>query len=385
MVVVSGMERMTFEVLRTLKEHGAEVHCILNDWENHRIRELAESIGATWSTGYYRYTLRRTRNPWRILQAAWSTLRTSAGLLSDARRFAPTHILVPEFGGVLRNAPTLLLLRARGIPGILRLPNAPSPGRFYALLWRFAIAPLVTRVVANSRFTLERCRELRIPETKLLHIPNRVSDRALASSEDHDVVEIAKRTKTLLCVGQIAPFKGTEIAVEAALHLRDRGSDVQLVVVGAEPEWPPDRVDYYQALRKRVDESRHRDWIHFVGARKNVLEIMFVSYLLLVPIPDEESFGNVVLEAKSVGLPVVAFPSGGIPELVEHQKTGFLCNRMDRDGLVEGIRFFLDSAERREDAAKESLRFFADPACPYSAEAFSRSWCRAFNVDREMS
>ena len=44
MVIVSGMERMTFEVLRALKESKAEVHCILNDWENHRIRELVDSI-----------------------------------------------------------------------------------------------------------------------------------------------------------------------------------------------------------------------------------------------------------------------------------------------------------------------------------------------------
>src|SRR5262249_14423552 len=71
MVVVSGLERMTFEVLRVLREHGAAVHCIVNSWENHRIVALAEEIGASWSTGYYWYRLdRRTRNPLRWIQMA---------------------------------------------------------------------------------------------------------------------------------------------------------------------------------------------------------------------------------------------------------------------------------------------------------------------------
>jgi hypothetical protein len=44
MVVVFGAERMTFEILRVLREGGAEVHCIINEWENHRIRPLVDSI-----------------------------------------------------------------------------------------------------------------------------------------------------------------------------------------------------------------------------------------------------------------------------------------------------------------------------------------------------
>jgi glycosyltransferase involved in cell wall biosynthesis len=103
----------------------------------------------------------------------------------------------------------------------------------------------------------------------------------------------------------------------------------------------------------------------------------------LAPIPEEESFANVVLEAKSVGLPVVAFPSGGIPELVEDRRTGYLCQSPDRDGLIEGIRFFLDRPERRAKSSMESLRFCEDSDSPYNGAAFARSWCRVFSVDEE--
>jgi hypothetical protein len=64
MVVVYGVERMTFEALRIPRERGMADHCIVNSWENHLIVALAEQIGASCSIAYYRYRLRRhTRNP----------------------------------------------------------------------------------------------------------------------------------------------------------------------------------------------------------------------------------------------------------------------------------------------------------------------------------
>ncbi|HYS24401.1 MAG TPA: glycosyltransferase family 4 protein, partial [Vicinamibacterales bacterium] len=59
MVSVFGLERMSFEVLRSLRDQGAAVHCVVNGWESGRVVDLADDIGASWSTGYYYYALRR--------------------------------------------------------------------------------------------------------------------------------------------------------------------------------------------------------------------------------------------------------------------------------------------------------------------------------------
>ena len=114
---------------------------------------LAERIGASWSTGYYWYPFRRrARNPLRWALYAWDILRTSAGLLKDARRLRATHVLIPEFSTVLRNAPALALLRLAGVRVIQRLGNA-RPRAFYRRLWRWGVGPFVDRFVCNSRFT----------------------------------------------------------------------------------------------------------------------------------------------------------------------------------------------------------------------------------------
>ena len=380
MVMVGGLERMTFEVLRVLRERGAAVHCVVNSWENHRIVALARRICATWSTGFHWYRLdRHTRNPFRWAQMGWDMARTSLGLLRDARRARATHVLVPEFGSALRNAPALLLLRALGVVVILRVANHPNPGPFYRFIWRHALPPLVDHFVANSRFSAGRLLEAGVPERKLATIRNAVAERPVPPGTDADAVALVNSRPTILCVGQIAPFKGTHLVVEAALRLLESGHDIQAVIVGPVPGWPPEHVDYMRAMRERVAAAGAGDRVHFVGERENVLAIMRAAYLLAAPIVQEETFGNVALEAASVGLPVVAFARGGLVELVEHGVTGYLCAEPTLDELIEGLRYFLKDRGRRDKAAAASAAAVTQPDSDVTPAEFARRWWALFS------
>lgn len=378
MVVVFGAERITFEILRVLRESGVEVHCIINEWENHRIRPLAESIGASTSIGIYGYALKRTINPLRLLSNAFQVVRTSSGLLRDCKRFRASHVLAPDFIAVLKNAPALLFLRASGVSVVLRSSTNPNRGRFYDLLWRWMISPLTSLVVVPSKFTASRCEDAGVPSDKVRVIRNTVPRRTISPDADAEVVALARSRRTLLCIGQIAPFKGVHLAVAASLALLDRGEDVQLVIGGAAPQWPPDYVRYYEAQREEVIARGAQERVHFVGSVSNVAELMEASYLLLAPIPEEESFCLVVLEAKYAGLPVVAFRRGAVPELVEHEKTGYLCRGLDGDSLLEGIDYFLSNPKRRNEAMEASRRAVSGPANDCAPEAFAQAWRSVF-------
>ena len=379
MVVVSGLERMTFEVLRVVRERGGAVHCILNGWENHRIAPLAASIGASWSTGFYYYTFSwRSRNPIRQAQSIWDVVRTSAGLLRDALRFRPTHVLVPEYTAVLRNAPALGLLRLFGVRIVFRIGNAPERGAVYELLWRRLLPPFVTTFVPNSRFAYSRLEETGVPTRKITLIRNALSRRAIVDGADTDVVRLAGSRRTLLTAGQIAPFKGTHLAVDAALALIAKGEDVQAIIAGAIPAWPPDLVEYVDDLRARVERLGAGDRIHFVGSRENMPAIMRASYLLVAPILQEETFGNVALEARSVGLPVVTFDRGAMGELVAHYETGYMCPTADLAGLLEGVRYFLDRPSERARASVNSLMAAGQPDNDCTPAEFERRWSAVF-------
>ena len=383
MVLVSGMERMTFEVLRVVRDNGGSVHCVVNSWENERIVELAERIGASWSTGFYLYEFgSRPRTVRHARQMLWDVLRTSAGLLKDAGRYRPTHVLAPEAGAILRNAPALGLLRALGVEVVLRLAMVPERGRVQRVLWRYVLPPFVTRFVPNSRFSYRRLLEEGVKERKITLIRNALSRRPASAAVDQDVIARARTRPTLLTVGQIAPFKGTHLAVDGALQLLREGFDVQAIILGTLPDWPPELAEYFADLRERVELAGAGDRVLFAGIRENVLELMKASYVLSAPILQEETFGNVVLEARSVGLPVVTFARGGLTELIEHGHTGYVSETADLPGLLAGLRFYLRDKDARDRASANSLRVTSSPENDCTPQEFDRRWSSMFERAR---
>jgi glycosyltransferase involved in cell wall biosynthesis len=60
----------------------------------------------------------------------------------------------------------------------------------------------------------------------------------------------------------------------------------------------------------------------------------------------QDNLPNTVIEAMACGVPVVGFDVGGIPDMVEHKKTGFLAKPKDVDSLTEGIKWVFSSSER---------------------------------------
>ena len=382
MVLVSGLERMTFEVLRVVRKNGGTVHCIVNGWKNDRIVELAEGIGASWSTGFYWYPFTsHPRTPLNALHMVWDIIRTSAGLAGVAPAFAPTHVLAPEHLAVLRNAPTLGALRLLGVTIVFRIAMAPERGHAQHLLWRYALPPFVTTFVPNSRFSYGRLIDEGVAESKVTLVRNALSRRPASAVIDEDVVALASSRPTILVAGQVAPFKGTHLAVEAVLELISEGHDVQAIVLGDVPTWPDELVEYMGGIRDRVGAAHAEHRVHFVGVRENMLEIMKASYVLAAPILQEETFGNVVLEARSVGLPVVTFARGGLPELVEHGRTGYISETADLKGLLDGLRSYLNDPAARDAASRSCLCVTMSAGNDCTAPEFERRWWTIFSSD----
>jgi len=372
MVIVAGLERMTFEVLRVLREHELPVHCIVNSWENHRIVPLAERIGASWSIGRYCTSLRlRTRNPLQVAFMLGDVLATSFGLLRDSWRFRPTHILLPEFQAVLRNAPALLMLRAAGCRVLLRLGNPPDTGIFYGRLWRWVINPLVSGYVANSRYTQNELLALGVPARKVQFIYNTLPTRAtdeMQMTADHD-------PRKVIFVGQIIPEKGLDLLLEAVAQLHAQGFNLKLDVVGDMSGWePPNRVGYHASLRARAEQSDLSGLVNFLGYRDDVIALMSRAGIHCCP-SRSEGFGIVNVEAKRAGIPSVVFPVAALPELIKHREDGWICSDESVAALVEGLRYYLECPERQSRAGENARASLAG----FSRELFAERWILIFN------
>jgi glycosyltransferase involved in cell wall biosynthesis len=119
--------------------------------------------------------------------------------------------------------------------------------------------------------------------------------------------------------------------VEAVRILSAEFAACRFIIAGAPMFSGPD----YLA---RVKEASHGLPIEFHGWQDDIGALFSRLDMLVVPSSDVDSTPRVVIEAFSAGIPVVAFPSGGIPEIVDDGKTGFLASAASPAALAERIR-----------------------------------------------
>ena len=91
--------------------------------------------------------------------------------------------------------------------------------------------------------------------------------------------------------------------------------------------------DYFAGIKALFDNP----WVEFIGEISDAQKSEFLggARALLFPINWSEPFGLVVIEAMACGTPVVAFPRGSVPEIVDHGKTGFIVD--DIEGAVKAV------------------------------------------------
>lgn len=85
----------------------------------------------------------------------------------------------------------------------------------------------------------------------------------------------------------------------------------------------------------------------YVTNEHQIADIYNSADVFVMPSLDE-NLPNTIMEAMACGVPSVAFKVGGIPEMIDHQRNGYLAKYKDADDLANGIRWVLDDADRKE-------------------------------------
>jgi glycosyltransferase involved in cell wall biosynthesis len=136
-------------------------------------------------------------------------------------------------------------------------------------------------------------------------------------------------------VGNIVPAKGWQMVVDAARRLRETGCDVRVILAGRGSE-----ADLAQAMAKQ-----DAGWLTYEGFVANPRETVFPRVDALVLMSEQEGLPMAIIEALSMGVPVIATAVGGVPEAVIDGQNGLLVER-SVESLVEAIQSMATSPDR---------------------------------------
>ena len=145
-------------------------------------------------------------------------------------------------------------------------------------------------------------------------------------------------------VGRIAPEKGHGALLEALAAVVQRVPEAALLI--ADKAYPGE-APHRRRLEREIARRGLQRWVRWLGFREDVRAVMGACDLGAVPSLASEMNCRVAEEFLSVATPVVAFPTGALPEVVEHGVSGWVTPTREPAALADAlIRLAADPAQR---------------------------------------
>ncbi len=138
--------------------------------------------------------------------------------------------------------------------------------------------------------------------------------------------------------GRLVELKGIEYLLSAASALRREFPGLRVEIAGSGPQ--------RRKLEEAVAHSGLEGHVEFLGWIDDPKSVLPRWDVFVMP-SLEEGFPIAALDAMAAGLPVVATSVGGVPELIEDAKTGWLVPPRDADALASRLRLLLPKPEMR--------------------------------------
>ncbi len=161
-------------------------------------------------------------------------------------------------------------------------------------------------------------------------------------------------------VGRLVPVKNPELLIRASQPLFTQYPNTYFVFIGDGPL----KKDLISAANEIGGEKN----IVFLGWRDDAHRVLSIFDVFCLPSLNE-GMGRVLVEAMAHGVPIVASDAGGIPDLIIHQKNGFLVPPQNPEELTKHIQILIEDEETRKKMGEEGMKM----ASRFSSDAMVKN------------
>jgi glycosyltransferase involved in cell wall biosynthesis len=286
----------------------------------------------------------RYRQPFQQLKTVAKIVRMIRSFQPDVVHFQNGHLFFNAFLPLLRKFPLVITIHdPRQHLGDQEALITPQ----WVMDFGFRRA---CQVIIHGADLIETVnREIKIPKDQIHVIPHIAIGARPESPADLET------TPNILFFGRIWEYKGLDFLIKAEPIVSAVFPDVKIVIGGKGEDF-----DRYRRMMVHPERFEIRnEWISDADRAK-----MFAESSMVVLPYVEASQSGVIPIAYTFGKPVIATTVGGLPEMVEHDKTGLLVAPRDIEGLAAAIIQLLGDRNLRKRmgiAGRDKLTRECDP------------------------
>ncbi|SEK81934.1 glycosyltransferase [Nitrosovibrio tenuis] len=316
--IVGGMEIYVLRLLEHLPRDLFHVTCLCIS-ESHftsQLREMGCSVHLAPMTD----------------ETDWQSIQLGVGLIrADAIDVIHAH---------LPNAHLLagMLSRLTETPAL-----ATIHGRYLSIRDLEVHKLMQTHISVVAKSAYFQALSLGIPASKLRFIANGVDTGIFRPTDKsaylHSIIKGSPDAQLVGFIGRLAPEKGPDVFIKVASIVLKTLKNCHFVLVGDGP--------LREKLKDDIDNLGLNKYVHMVGLQSDMPQV-YASLDLVVSTSYSEAMPLAIIEGMASGLPVISTNVGGVIDIVEVGRTGFLNNLNDLNGIADNVVTLMSDRSMRQ-------------------------------------
>jgi glycosyltransferase involved in cell wall biosynthesis len=340
---VGGYEKIVYELSRRLVQKGYEIDILTCNTERALAYEELDDIHIyrlpCWNALNSVYPIPKPcPTSFRILRRL---LRKNYDVINTQTRFFITSFLGLIFAK-LKRIP-LVHTEHGARHSIVSNKVVDLIGRTYDHTIGSLIVKSARINIGVSEAACEFLKHLGATTIQLIH--DGIDTTIFKKKEDtnyRQTLDISDAAVVITFVGRLIYAKGVQDLISAFSKIKDTTPEVKLLIVGDGP--------YRAELEKLAQQTNYVSSILFLGQRNQdeVIDVLSATDIFVNP-SYSEGLGISVMEAASIGLPIIATDVGGTGEIIADYKTGILIKATNTSQLEQKLRELLTNTQLRKE------------------------------------